>query len=547
MKKTSVIVVGLYILLYLVPLGIHPVFIPDETRYAEIPREMIASGDWVVPHLNGLRYFEKPVLGYWMEAASILLFGESAFAIRFPSALAAGISGLILFFLARRFAGGYSTGVLTSAIFLTFLEVIGVGSFCVLDSLLSLFITAAMAVFFFAYMEEEPSKKAGLLVLSGIFCGLAFLTKGFIGFAIPLVAVVPFFVWERRWEAMLKLCWIPVVVAALVSLPWAVLIYLREPDFWHFFFWNEHIRRFISDNAQHTKPFWYFLFLFPGAALPWTFLFPSTISGLLRSGLERPVVRFAVCWFLFPFLFFSFSHGKLLTYILPCFPPLALLTGEGLCNNFSERGKRAYATGALSLALMTAVAAIALAVVLLFDINGFGHYIPTWQGTLATAGLLSWMFFLILSLRVSAYQKKILLFAAAPMLLMFGSHFFLAHASFEHKEPGEFLLHHAQKIRPDMILISDEAMVGAVCWFYKRSDVYLLASPGELLYGIRFADSKYRLLSLEQFKALVSQKHKAGRVALIVQGKNYKNWANNLPKPMFVSINDPDGFVFSQY
>ena len=253
MKTSAIMIPGLFLLLYLAPLGLRPIIIPDESRYAEIPREMIASGDWIVPHLNGLRYFEKPVLGYWINAASMLLFGENAFAIRFPSALAAGLSSLMLFFMVRRFVGRYSIGMLAAAVFLTCLEVLGVGTFSVLDTMLALFITGMMATSFFAHMEEMPRKKRALLAFSGVFCGLAFLTKGFIAVVMPLAVVVPFMVWERRGSDLFQTCWIPVVAAVLVSLPWAVMIHIREPDFWRFFFWNEHIRRFMAGNAQHME------------------------------------------------------------------------------------------------------------------------------------------------------------------------------------------------------------------------------------------------------------------------------------------------------
>ena len=159
MKKTSIAVIGIFLLLYIAPLGVRPIIIPDEPRYAEIAREMISSGDWVVPHLNGLRYFEKPVLGYWLNAASIILFGENAFAIRFPSAMAAGISALMIFMLVRRFAGGYSAGIFAGAVYITCLEVFGVGTFSVLDSALSMFVTASMVAFFFAHMEDKRGKK----------------------------------------------------------------------------------------------------------------------------------------------------------------------------------------------------------------------------------------------------------------------------------------------------------------------------------------------------------------------------------------------------
>ena len=150
MKEAYVAVIGIFLLLYILPLGIRPIIIPDESRYAEIPREMIASGDWIVPTLNGLKYFEKPVLGYWLNAVSIKLFGENAFAVRFPSAAATGISAFMIFLLVRRFTGENFSATLAALIFLTSFEVYGVGTFNVLDSILAMFITVSMTSFFFA-------------------------------------------------------------------------------------------------------------------------------------------------------------------------------------------------------------------------------------------------------------------------------------------------------------------------------------------------------------------------------------------------------------
>lgn len=104
-KQAVVLLLLFFLVLYILPLGVRDLIVPDETRYAEIPREMIADGDWVAPHLNGLRYFEKPVLGYWVHAGSILLFGENNFAVRLPSALAVGLSALLIYMLICRVGG----------------------------------------------------------------------------------------------------------------------------------------------------------------------------------------------------------------------------------------------------------------------------------------------------------------------------------------------------------------------------------------------------------------------------------------------------------
>ncbi len=547
MKKPSLAIIGLFLLLYIAPLGVRPIIIRDESRYGEIPREMIASGDWVVPHLNGLRYFEKPVLGYWINAASMILFGENAFAIRLPSAMAAGISALMLFVVVRRFAGGYSIGVLAASLFLTCMEVFAVGTFSVLDNLFSLFNTGCMVTFLFAHMEKEPVKKIGLLALSGVFCGLAFLTKGFIAFVVPSIAIIPFMIWEHRWKELFQICWIPVLSAILISVPWAVMIHVREPDFWNFFFWNEHIRRFMADNAQHKESFLYFLLLLPGASLPWSFLFPAVALGMRRMHLNNSPIRFALCWFFFPLLFFSVSNGKLLTYILPCFPPFALLMVTGLHHYFTRGRTRAFTIGALVLALVIGALAVTLLIIQTVGFHGFKPYAQNWKGGLALAGLLSWVAVLLISVRKSEHQKKMMLYALAPALFMFIAPFIMPDQTIERKAPGEFLLKHSHRIRPDTILVSDEIPVRAVCWFYRRTDVYILGGASELSYGTMYKDSKYRLLNLDQFRDVILKNRGTGRVTLIAKARKWKNWKHNLPGPIFEDSSGTGGFVLAQY
>lgn len=547
MKKSSIAVIGLFFLIYILPLGVRPIIIPDEARYAEIPREMLVSGDWVVPHLNGLRYFEKPALGYWVNTASIMLFGENAFAIRLPSALAAGISALMLFLIVRRFAAGYSAGILAATAFLTCLEVFGIGTFSALDSVFSMFVTAGMVSFFFAYMADKAGKRIVLLALFGVFCGLAFLTKGFIAFAIPVLTIVPFMIWEGRWRELFRVPWLPLVAALLVALPWAVMIYTREPDFWHYFFWIEHIKRFMSHNAQHAKPFFYYISIILVGALPWTALLPSVVQGINKTLLKDPLARFAICWCIFPFLFFSTSHGKVGTYILPCFPPLAILIAIGLYHYLKQGRKRAFNAGALFLILVILILAVALVVVEITGFHGFRPYVQTWKWVLVVSGILFWALLVVSSIRESKYRKKIVLYAAAPIFFMFIAHFIVPDLTIDHKAPGEFLLSHSHRIRPDTILVSGEEPVRAVCWFYRRSDVYLLEGAGELRYGVHFEDSRHRLLNLDQLRKLILKNRGTGRVTLIAKSGKYENWKQDLPEPVFADINGSRNFVFVQF
>jgi 4-amino-4-deoxy-L-arabinose transferase len=547
MKRLSFAIIIIFLIIYIAPLGVAPLSIPDEIRYSEIPREMISSGDWVVPHLNGLRYFEKPVMGYWLNALSVMAFGENGFSVRFPSAMAAGLSALMLFFIERRFTGSYLSGILTASIFLTFFEVFGIGSFSILDGTFSLFITATMIFYFFAVMEKNSFKKNLLLVLSGISCGLSFLTKGFLALVLPLIIIVPFMIWERRLKDLLKTFWIPALSSVLVSLPWAVMIYTREPNFWHFFFWNEHIRRFMSEGAQHKESFFYFFKLFPLAVLPWLFLIPAAFLGLRKKLFNETIMRFSLCWFLFPFLFFSVSSGKLLTYILPCFPPLAIVLTEGLRDYSTNGSQRAFKIGALLSALFICFIAMILPVFQIYGLHGLKPYSHIWKIYLLTAGFLSWALCILISIRLPDYKNKLLLYAAAPVLFMFATHFCIPDLTIRQKMPGNFLLSNYDKVQKNSIIVSDGAMVSSICWFYKRSDIYLLGNYGEFEYGFNYEDSKYRHLEPDDFIKFVLKNKGAKPVTIIARTKNYKGWKKDLPTPVFENISDEHGFVFAQF
>ncbi|MBW2238428.1 MAG: phospholipid carrier-dependent glycosyltransferase [Deltaproteobacteria bacterium] len=548
MKKSYLAVIGIFLLLYILPLGIRPMIIPDETRYAEISREMIASGDWIVPTLNGLKYFEKPVLGYWLNAVSVKLFGENAFAVRFPSAAATGISAFMIFLLVRRFSDEIFSATLAASIFLTSFEVYGVGTFNVLDSMLAMFITVSMTSFFFAHHADPSSKKKQwFLLLFGVFCGLAFLTKGFLAFVIPVVAIVPFMIWEGRVKELFVIPWLPIAAAVLVVIPWAVMIHLKAPDFWHFFIWNEHIKRFLSSGAQHHASFWYYILLFPAVALPWTVLFPSAILGLRKTGVKASITRYALCWFLLPFLFFSISKGKILTYILPCFPPFAMLMSTGLNKYFKTGGRRSFSMGAKSLALPAVILAIALIMVQIIGFKGFKPYSQTWKWAIGVFGFMGFAFFLISAARASDPKKKLMRVACAPILMLLGANVMMPDLTIEHKAPGAFLMRHAHRIEPDTMLVADEDPMGAVCWFYKRNDVYLLEGGGEVSYGLEYEDAKYRSLNLTQFRDFILKNTEKRAVVLIAKSRKYERWKENLPEPLYENTSGKGGYVFVQY
>jgi 4-amino-4-deoxy-L-arabinose transferase len=281
--------------------------------------------------------------------------------------------------------------------------------------------------------------------------------------------------------------------------------------------------------------------------VPWTALFPAAFSGLRQRGMKDPFLRFALCWLLFPFLFFSASRGKLGTYILPCFPALAILVSQGLESALEAGRSRAFDLGALVLAVGLGILAIALPLSWLAGFPGFGFYGPseTWKWLIAALGLLIWGGITAIAAKAKGPARKLVLYCAAPVFFMFSGLFLVPDMTLERKAPGEFLSRHLERITPDTIVVSSDDPVRAVCWFFKCSDVYLIVDPGELSYGLQYPGSRHRLLTVDQLRRLIEENSGKKRVILIARSDAYEEYRREIPKPLF---EDHDiRFVFAQF
>ncbi len=545
---------ALFVCLNLLPLGARPLMEPDETRYAEVPREMLATGNWVAPHLDGLRYFEKPPLGYWANAISMKLLGGSAFAIRLPSALSVGLSALVILLLGRRFLPPEEVwaGPLASLIFLTSGEVIAVGTFSVMDSMLSAALTLTLAAFLMATQARPRSSgERGWLVAAGVSCGIAFLLKGFLALVVPGVSVGAYLLWERRGRDLWRLAWLPLVVATLTVLPWAGAIWRREPDFWSYFFWVEHVHRFLGGGgAQHPQGFWFFFLFGPLMFMPWSFLAPAAVRGLRQSGPvaseTRTLCRFCLCWFGLPFLFFSLSSGKLLTYILPCFPPLAMLTSLGLLAALRAGRERGVNLGAGALGALFLLAGLGLLLVQTVGLPGVTPPYPAaWQWRLGLLGLSGFAGLSILAALVREPGTKLILFGLGPVALFLVAPFIMPPQSIERKSPSVFLDQHRPEIAADTVIFSDEDPLRAVCWAFKRDDVTIVGGGGELSYGLSYPDARGRMIAPEQLAAALAA-HR-GQAVLVAASDNYRTWRQQLPPPRRSYSSGPKGYVLAWY
>ncbi|HTY49510.1 MAG TPA: phospholipid carrier-dependent glycosyltransferase [Steroidobacteraceae bacterium] len=337
---------------------------PDEGRYAEIPREMLAGRDFVIPHLDGLVYIEKPPLQYWATAAAEWLFGCNGFGARLYCGLAGLATVLVTAAFMRRLFGP-AAAVRAAVMLGSSLLFILLGHQLTLDMSLTLYMTATFAAFCLGQdPRATPRTRTGFMLLAWAAAAAAFLTKGLIACVLPAAALVIYSAVQRDFGPWRRLALLPgLALFALLSAPWFVLIQHRLPQFFEFFFVREHFQRFLTRIEQRYQPWWFFIPVLLAGSLPWTVPAVRALATGWRAARPPGVFdarRFAWIWCAVVFGFFSASDSKLIPYILPMFPPLALLmaTGDGAR---LDRDLKATARGLMAAGLGLLLGALLLA------------------------------------------------------------------------------------------------------------------------------------------------------------------------------------------
>jgi len=311
-----------------------PLANPDEGRYSEISREMVASGDWVTPRLNGIKYFEKPPLQYWASAVAFQVFGANEASARLYVGLCGPATLLLVGYTARRLWGG--TQALAAMMVLAaspyFVALTGTVT---LDMGLTLWLTLALCAFLIA---ESPATDArqrrAWLLAAWAGTALAVLSKGLIGMVLPAAVMFLYMAVRRDFAPLRRLEWLPGIgIFLAITVPWFVAVSMANPEFLRFFFVHEHFERFLTTSHGRVEPWWYFLPILAVGFLPWMFALPSALAHAWEreAGTRafRPLL-FVVLWAVFIVTFFSSSGSKLPTYIAPAFPALALILGRYL-------------------------------------------------------------------------------------------------------------------------------------------------------------------------------------------------------------------------
>ncbi len=313
-------------------LGMRPLSNPDEGRYTEIPREMAATGDFVTPRLDGVKYFEKPPLVYWLSALTFRQFGVNEFTARVWGGIFSAI-GVLLTYATARSIYGRGTGIWSAIVLSTTLFYYALSQIILLDMAVAVTMSGALFAFILAMREPRGSKRFGLFMAFYAFMALATLSKGLIGFAIPGAVIFLWVLLLNRWRALWPFYPIAGTVLLLaIAAPWHIFAARANPDFLYFYFVHEHWLRFTTRIHGRYEPWWFFLPIFLVGLFPWIFFAGQSLRESLGTGWKARRANaeawFFLIWVVFIIAFFSKSQSKLIPYILPVFPAVAVLLGR---------------------------------------------------------------------------------------------------------------------------------------------------------------------------------------------------------------------------
>jgi 4-amino-4-deoxy-L-arabinose transferase-like glycosyltransferase len=360
-------------------LGLRPLLLPDEGRYAEVARAMW-QGDLLVPALDGLPFFHKPPLFYWLDIAAMQVVGANQFSARFGSAVGAWLMGAALFLAMRRWHGERTARIALGVLATTPFFFIG-GQYANHDMLVGGLITAAVLAL--ARAVESPAGRAGgdsflsrgepvrsdersrampprvdlpWLVAGWVLCALALLAKGLIGIVLPALVIGPWLLAQGRWQQMLKLLH-PLAIAAfaVVGLPWFVAMQSRFSGFFDYFVMEQHFRRFAQSTFNNVHGPWFFIVVMPLATLPWSLWLPAAVR---RAWAERNRMAGLYAWWVLAIVgFFSLPSSKLVGYALPALAPWCALLGMAVAAGPARRRLAVLAAAALACVALVGIAA----------------------------------------------------------------------------------------------------------------------------------------------------------------------------------------------
>ncbi len=499
---------GLGGLAFFLGLGWPGLMDPDEGRYAEIAREMLILGDWLMPHLNFVPYLEKPPLVYWLTAAGFRLFGTGEWVARLPAAGSA-LAGVYLAYGLGRAWWGRREGLWGASVLATSGGFTVLGRLLTLDMTLTLFLNLAVALGYLAYAADRRR----LLWWAYTTLALAALTKG------PMAPVLAGLIWggftllDRRRSLAFWLHPGGLLLFGGLTAPWFLLVSLQYPEFPRFFWGEHHLARFTA-GAIHPEPFYYYLPVLAAFLFPWTWLLPWSLARV--KPWAEPEGRFLLLWAGMVLVFFTLSRGKLAPYILPALLPLALILGRALAAGWPASGLR------LWLWVWFGVGLVLLMVYLRLP--------PGWAAQLAKSpGLGSFLAFPLLIFLITPAAalawRRLLPLALGALALTLTVPWGLTLAS-HYRSPREAGRVVAARWQPGAALVGVRLYSQGLS-FYAGQPLHLLNFATELDFGQRLAPASG--LFFQTWDELLDFARSRPRVFFLVRQKGYPSLRERLP------------------
>ena len=340
MVRDALILLCALVALLAPTLGIREYATPSEARYIEVPRQMVVTGDWLTPRQNGVKYFDKPPLFYWVEAAQIEVFGAGEFSGRFWTMMSVVGICLTLYFAG---AALYSraTGFLAALTLATSILGFALSRVVLLDAPVSLFLTICLLSFLFAIRAPPGRRRDVWLMAMYVAAAGAVMTKGLIGILLPGAVIGGWIVLTGNFKLLLGVRLISgTLVFLALTAPWHVLVGRVTPEFFDYYFIRQHFVRFLTAEYGHAEPWWWYLPILAGGLLPWTIFLPQafmeTVAGGWKNRANDPAPFFLLLWLGLFLLFFCTAESKLVSNILPVLPPIALIAGRYLARHWQD-------------------------------------------------------------------------------------------------------------------------------------------------------------------------------------------------------------------
>jgi len=330
------LLMGFCLVLYFLNLGRWDLWNPDEPRYAQVAKEMVSRGDWILMHYNGRIYPDKPPLFFWLIALSSNLWqGFSSFSVRFIPALFGTLTVLLTFLIGKNLYAS-RTGFLSGLILATSSQFAYLSTRGNIDTTLTFFTTASIYCFSKWYRARKEVRSQGRIEGLSIYAfyigmALATLAKGPVGFILPFLVSLIYLTVQRDWKAVKEMRLLPgMLLFAAIVLSWYLPAVVRGgKDYLHMTLFKHTIDRY-SEGWAKVRPIYYYFYNFPIGFLPWIFFLPAAMAYGFSKGMmeKRKEFLFLIVWFAVIFFFFSLSKGKRGLYLLPAYPATSLMVGK---------------------------------------------------------------------------------------------------------------------------------------------------------------------------------------------------------------------------